>query len=605
VIIRRLTLRRFRQFEDLAWEPSVGINCLVGPGDGGKTTLLEAISRATSPAPYGPAAEHDYYRRRTDEGFEIELVVGALDDRLKGMFRPPPLWGWVGPGEVLRDAPVEAEAVLVVLVRGTPDLELEHRVRSPDGEELFFSADKRRELGLCRVGDTRGSAREFRMARGSLLERTLGRDEVRGAAAGAVREASKLLEIPPEVENRLDALAKRLRGDGLVADSVTLELLSPPGQSLLGLLGLALGERGEAIPLSQAGQGTQRLASFLLARALALAPALVVIDELEVGLEPYRRRLLVQRLRKLLEGGGQAFLTTHSSTVLSELDVAEVHRLDWSLEAAPTPTAPDTEQPPSDAGPRRVLTPRLTRLSPDLARTKDENAEALLCRLPVICEGQTEAEVLRVLLDQLAERDGYSLAALGVQLVDGGGQPYVFGVVDAFRAAGFRLGLFLDEEPVHSGARAERAGYDEVSAATWSGATCTEDALAKGLTLAQLDDLLEVGDPAADRLAEGRRQQLCATLEHQGELGVVELAAVYDEASVREAWAAAAHKPSKKASGWFKPRANAEALGAWLGEHGLPVGMREALDEFWTVLSAAVPVASPDEQAHSDGKPEA
>ncbi len=331
MLILRLTLRRFRQFKDFTWEPSAGINCLVGPGDGGKTTLLEAIGRATSPAPYGPAAEHDYYRRRTDDGFEIELVLGALDDRLKGMYRPPPLWGWVGPGKPLRDAPVDAEAALVVLVRGTPDLELEHRVRSPDGDELFFSADKRRELGLCRVGDTRGSAREFRMARGSLVERTLGRDEVRGAAASAVREASKLLDIPSEVVDRLDELASRLRGDGLVADTVTLELLSPPGQSLLGLLGLALGERGEAIPLSQSGQGTQRLASFILARALALSPALVVIDEVEVGLEPYRRRLLVQRLRKLLETGGQAFITTHSSTVLSELDIAEVHRLDWRL----------------------------------------------------------------------------------------------------------------------------------------------------------------------------------------------------------------------------------------------------------------------------------
>lgn len=366
------------------------------------------------------------------------------------MYRPPPLWGWVGPGQPLRDAPVDAEAVLVVLVRGTPDLELEHRVRSPDGEELFFSADKRRQLGLCRVGDTRGSSREFRMARGSLVERTLGRDEVRGAAASAVREASRLLDIPPEVVGRLDELAGRLRGDGLVADSVTLELLSPPGQSLLGLLGLALGKRGEAIPLSQAGQGTQRLAGFLLARTLALTPALVVIDELEVGLEPYRRRLLVQRLRKLLANGGQAFVTTHSSTVLSELDVAEVHRLDWRLE----PTAPLDGQQLSVDAPSPVPTPRLTRLSANLARTKVDNAEALLCRLPVVCEGQTEVEILRVLLDQLAERDGYSLAALGVQVVDGGGQPHVFGVVAAYREAGFRLGLFLDRSP-STGERAQ------------------------------------------------------------------------------------------------------------------------------------------------------
>lgn len=594
VLVRRLTLRRFRRFADFVWEPEPGINCLIGPGDSGKTTVLEAITRATSPAPYGPAAEHDYYRRRTDEGFEIELVLGALDDRLKGICRPPPLWGWAGPGEELRGAPVDAEPALVVLVRGTPDLELEHRLRSPDGEELFFSANKRRELGLCRVGDARGSAREFRMARGSLVERTLGRDEVRGAAASAVREASKALDIPTQVVDRLDALAERLRGDGLVADSVTLELLSPPGQSLLGLLGLALGERGEAIPLSQAGQGTQRLASFLLARALALTPALVVIDELEVGLEPYRRRLLVQRLRKLLEGGGQAFLTTHSSTVLSELDVTEVHRLDWSLEARPTRIEPQAEQPPSDATLATVRTPRLTRLSPDLSRTKNENAEALLCRLPVVCEGQTEVEVLRVLLDQLAERDGCSLAALGVQLVDGGGQPHVFSVVDAYLAAGFRLGLFLDEEPVHGGARAERAAHEKVSAATWSDATSTEDALAQGLTLDQLDGLLEVGDPVHERLGEGRRRQLCAKLEHEGDIGVIELAAVHGEAKVREAWAAAAHKPSKKASGWFKPRANAEALGAWLAGNGLPAEMRHVLDEFWAVISAAVPVGTPD-----------
>lgn len=194
MLIRRLTLRRFRRFEYCTWEPSVGINCLVGPGDGGKTTMLEAISRATSPSPYGPAAEHDYYRRRTDDGFEIELVLGALEDRLKGMYRPPPLWGWVGPGQQLRDAPVDAEAVLVV-VRGTPDLELEHRVRSPDGEELFFSADKRRELGLCRVGDARGSAREFRVVAVNL-------DASRTGLAAAPRTSSR-----PSVRSRSDPRA--------------------------------------------------------------------------------------------------------------------------------------------------------------------------------------------------------------------------------------------------------------------------------------------------------------------------------------------------------------------------------------------------------------
>src|SRR5207248_9463818 len=101
-----------------------------------------------------------------------------------------------------------------------------------------------------------------------------------------------------------------------------------------GLRGLAVGERGEAISLASAGQGTQRLASCVLARELALArqlagAPLVVMDEVELGLEPYRRRLLVQQLRRLLGKTGQAFLTTHSSTVLAELTIEELHRLDW------------------------------------------------------------------------------------------------------------------------------------------------------------------------------------------------------------------------------------------------------------------------------------
>jgi hypothetical protein len=245
----------------------------------------------------------------------------------------------------------------------------------------------------------------------------------------------------------------------------------------------------------------------------------------------------------------------------------------------------------------------VTRLSVNLARTKDANAEALLCRLPVICEGQTEVELFRVLLEQLAARDGYSLAALGVQVVDGGGQPHVFGVVDAYREAAFRLGLFLDEEPVHIGRRAACAAYGDVFAAAWSDASCTEAALANGLDLHQLEALLVVGDAADERLAERRRQQLCAKLQHPGELGVIALAEMYDEEQVRDAWAAAAHKPSKQQAGWFKARTHAEALAAWLVEHGLPAKMQLVLEGFWSDISGAVPVGMPDSDELPDDEP--
>ena len=41
--IRRLEIRNFRSIKILDWAPSAGINCLIGPGDSGKSTILDAI----------------------------------------------------------------------------------------------------------------------------------------------------------------------------------------------------------------------------------------------------------------------------------------------------------------------------------------------------------------------------------------------------------------------------------------------------------------------------------------------------------------------------------------------------------------------------------
>jgi putative ATP-dependent endonuclease of the OLD family len=47
--IRRLTIKRFRGIEKLCWRPSQGVNILLGGGDVGKTTILEAIALLLRP----------------------------------------------------------------------------------------------------------------------------------------------------------------------------------------------------------------------------------------------------------------------------------------------------------------------------------------------------------------------------------------------------------------------------------------------------------------------------------------------------------------------------------------------------------------------------
>ncbi|WP_273649174.1 AAA family ATPase, partial [Pseudomonas aeruginosa] len=40
--IRRLIISNFRSIQALDWVPAPGINCLIGPGDSGKSSILDA-----------------------------------------------------------------------------------------------------------------------------------------------------------------------------------------------------------------------------------------------------------------------------------------------------------------------------------------------------------------------------------------------------------------------------------------------------------------------------------------------------------------------------------------------------------------------------------
>ena len=41
--IRKIEIKHFRGVQSFDWTPSAGVNCLIGPGDTGKSTLLDAI----------------------------------------------------------------------------------------------------------------------------------------------------------------------------------------------------------------------------------------------------------------------------------------------------------------------------------------------------------------------------------------------------------------------------------------------------------------------------------------------------------------------------------------------------------------------------------
>jgi len=76
------------------------------------------------------------------------------------------------------------------------------------------------------------------------------------------------------------------------------------------------------VPLRLKGKGTKRLISMAIQSVLASFGGIILIDEVEQGLEPDRVRNLIRSLKK--NNLGQIFTTTHSSEVITELEVDDL-----------------------------------------------------------------------------------------------------------------------------------------------------------------------------------------------------------------------------------------------------------------------------------------
>src|SRR5688572_1596630 len=127
-IIRRLSIERFRGIVALTWHPAPGVNIVLGGGDVGKTTVLEAISLLLSPTNAGTVTDTDYYQRDVSAGFVIEAIMTLpADSGINNQVRAAWPWHWNGIDASVPDVEGEGdpgEPVYKLRVRGTEDLEL-------------------------------------------------------------------------------------------------------------------------------------------------------------------------------------------------------------------------------------------------------------------------------------------------------------------------------------------------------------------------------------------------------------------------------------------------------------------------------------------------
>ncbi len=553
--IRRLTIERYRGLKKFEWYPSPGVNALIGPGDVGKTTVLSAISLLLNTGPSGSASEYDYYQRNVEDEFEISAVIGDLPQILQRNHYSA-LRGW--KDNLLQGLPDEdgCEAVILVSVKGNKDLEISHDVVLNDDTRQPFQVASRKTLNLSNVAAGTRAMTELRLGRGSLLDRHINGGELRSIVTEQIAAASADMDLPEDIAASLEQLKETFKTKGL-PDRLYLGLITPQERSLLWLVGLPTGDGPEhAVPLAYSGSGTTKLAMFALASTLAQEEPILVVDE-PVGLEPYRQRAFVRSLERLAGATGQAFITTHSPAVLSVLTGNHVTRI------------------MPGANPQTLA-------NSDIDRLLREAPSAFVSRLPILCEGETEAGFLAEILDEYARREQVEdLDAFGVTLVAregiSVGQPRVLQEATALLDAGISCGLFVDNESLHGGQRDQLRHRDNCAFGCWDGVVNIEEAVAKWLPVEQLSELadLEAGLRAQGEL-DSVLQQVGQYAGKPGKAPINSLVASLGELAVRDALSQAMQNGS-----WFKQMERARALGKFLLEKGIPPEIEKVFLKFW------------------------
>jgi hypothetical protein len=431
--IRQLEIQNFRGIASMTWAPRDAFCCLIGAGDSGKSTILDAAEAALN-SRWFTFSESDFLGCDTSNAIKIEVTVGELSKALKsderfGLY----VRGWTQAG-ALRDEP-EGDDEPVLTVRLTVDATLEpawelvcDRVEAPRA----ISNRDRALFGLVRLaGD---DARHLAWGQGSVLSRLTGDNKEAAArlaeAYRAARDSAKLGEIESLA---MTASSAEIFAKGLGA---YVEGHYEPGLEL-GRSGLSSGSialHDDGVPLRLAGLGTRRLATLAIQKSAISEGAIILVDEIEHGLEPHRIIGAISQLKANQSAAatanapvGQVLLTTHSDIALAESGAQSLHVIQTSRPARIT-TARKTENPVPIAALMR-FTPR-----------------ALFARRILVCEGMTEVGLLLGVREKWPERHkGKPIEQMGVALADGNGSEAPSMAI-ALANLGYPTALFMDSD---------------------------------------------------------------------------------------------------------------------------------------------------------------
>lgn len=426
--IHQLKINHFRGIEHFEQcFDDTNLIILIGRGDSGKSTILKAISLVLSPAWNNTFADTDFYNLDTTKPIEIEVSLRCVPDKLLSDAKYGLYKRLLVNGEIIDEISksgeepfAQEEDILTIklvvddtlqpkwYVDREQDIEISHRDRAlldmfmiADYADNHFSYNKLSPLyALLKKGLDAPNTIEKKLV-------AVVRQAYQSIASNvSFQEFEKVAtEIKQEALNlgiEFDDLKTSLeyKGNAYTESNITLY-------------------DGQNRPLGMYGKGSKRLLSMAIQLALAKTGGIVLIDEIEQGLEPDRIRTIINKLSQVAPG--QVIITTHSRDVVVESKSETIYLMSKEANS-------------------------LYQFESELQGLLRSQPEAFFARRVILCEGATEYGIIRA-LDHYLQREGkLGLSARSIAVVDSKGGDNFYRYAIWLSTKGFDVITFNDDD---------------------------------------------------------------------------------------------------------------------------------------------------------------
>ena len=425
--LRHLKISHFRGIDSFEQSFSNRITCIIGRGDSCKSTILDAIAYTFAQSWSLRLNDSDFYNCDPSSPIIIEGTVSDIPDDLIEKYHNH-LRGITSDGRLIDDMEsddaIEAQEVLTVRLSVSRDLEPSWDVVSYNGAEpSTIKSTDRGKLNIFSVSDY--SDRHFSLNKGNplySLYRQLNNEphpENENLVLNVVRDAKNAFD--DNLGHRFESVIEKIKS---VAGELGITLNEM--KAMLDHKDIAISENKvsiheDGIPFRLKGKGSKRLLSLAIQLALTQPSGIILIDEIEQGLEPDRVQHLVNVLSKYEDK--QIIITTHSSNVIVEIPCTSLFIM-------------------------RKGSYNLQHVEGEMQGCIRKNPEVFFARKILVCEGATEIGFCRSINEYRISHNKTSASCMGIRFADGAGNEMINYVL-GFKDLSYPTALFCDSDCVN------------------------------------------------------------------------------------------------------------------------------------------------------------